>query len=285
MIRLTGLLLSGILWAVMMFLLFEREIRPYFEYQQPPSYKVMLRNRSEPELVIRTLRFGRQDIGRAESIAEPQPSGGYLLRNRILLHMQPFVRWPIGDDRVTLSSDVRVDDTYQLSEFKMEGRFQGIPFSAGGARRQDKMVVWYQLLVRGERTIDLPRDAMLSDNFIPYQGGARLSEGKKWRMRMVDVEGMILSSGNAEKSVRDVYAAVVGREKLEHKEKIVEAFKVEVRKEANDEIPAYTLWVDDEGAVLQQLMMINKLPCTVTLAEKRTLTVPEARAYAWDFLK
>ena len=33
------LLLSGSLWAVMMFFLFQQEIRPYFEYQAPPSYR------------------------------------------------------------------------------------------------------------------------------------------------------------------------------------------------------------------------------------------------------
>ena len=94
---------------------------------------------------------------------------------------------------------------------------------------------------------------------------------------------MILGSTNEEKAFRDVYATVEGREVVPFREdkEPIEAFKVDVRKEANDELPAYSLWVNDEGVVVQQEMMINKLPCRIVLEEQRVLTAEEAKSYIW----
>ncbi len=278
--RVVWLLLFGGFWAMMMFLLFEREIQPYFEYRRPPSYRVMMRDRKEPELTRRKIRFGREEIGESETITEPVPAGGCLIRTRFTMRMQRFVSIKLPDDRVFFSSETRVDGSYRLEGFRMDGRIQGLSAKVEGRRRGDKVVVSYDVLaLRGERVVDLPRDAMLADNYLPYMGGARLEVGKKWRMRIVDADELV--SLKPEKAVRDLYAMVVSRESLNHAGRDVPVFKVEMRKEASEEIPAYTLWVDDEGAVVRQQRMIRKLPCIIEIEERRALNAAEARDYAW----
>lgn len=288
--RLTLLLVSGCLWAAMMFLLFEREIRPYFEYQQPPSYRQLLRDRKDAEVTLRRIQFAQQKIGDAESMTEPLPDGGYRMTTRLVIKMGVFMRsgLPAGltlpDDRIFLVSVVRVDDAYQLSEIELEAGLQGMGLKVRGVREGDRLKVKYDFLGihQGEQSVHLPPDATLSDNFMPYQGGARLTVGKKWRMRILDLDNLIGLNSKQELSFSEVYATVVGREALKHHRRELAAFKVEVRKNPTDELPAYTLWVDDEGTVLQQQMTIQKLPCTFTLADRRRMTPDEARAYSWQ---
>jgi hypothetical protein len=285
--RLVLLLVSGCLWAAMMFALFDREIRPYFEYQQPPTYRMMLRDKRHPEMQRRFIYLAAQKIGDVESLLVPLPAGGCVMKTRFLMHMQPFLAMKLPDDRTYVSSEVRVDDTFQLSKFDMRVSILGMPISLAGERRGDKLHVKSDLLLPGmggESIVDFPRDAILSDNFLPYQGGARLTEGKKWRIRMIEFDNLLSFGKPKDLGFRDVYAVVVGREPVEHRGRDVSAFKVDVRKNANDERETYSLWVDDQGTVLKQLTMINKLACTIVLDESRVLEVGEASVYEWTVL-
>jgi hypothetical protein len=282
--RHTWLLVSGCAWAVMMWLLFEREIRPYFEYQSPPSYRTLLQRKRQPEMEKRGIYFASQRIGEAESLIEPQSAdGGARLRSRLALQMKPFGAPTLGDDRVSLTSDVRVDANYQLAGFQLEGHLQGIPLSAKGRRQGGKLrLSYHMLLFNGDQEIDFPPDATLADNFLPYVGGGGLTEGKKWKMKLFDVGNLVGLGKKDEKALTDLYASVVGREMIEGRGRQNNAFKIEVRKQPTDEYWAYTLWVDEEGVVLQQLMKINKLPCKIVLEEQRTLTPEAAQNYRWS---
>jgi len=279
------LLLSGCVWAVMMFLLFEREIRPYFEYQQPPTYRLLLSQKRQPEVQRRSVVFGAEKIGEAESLTEPLASGGYRLRSRILMKMQALATGvPLPDDRAYLASDVRVDAGFQLSEFRMTGQLQGIALGVSGDRQGDRLRVAYNLLglFKGDKLVDFPRDATLSDNFLPFQGGVRLSEGKKWRMKFLDVTSLATLNKGDNLGILELYAAVVGREVVQSRGRETPTFKVEVRKEPTQEYTDYIFWVDEEGTVVrQQMRMSNKLVCEIVLEHQQRLTADEAAAHSW----
>ena len=282
MTRHLWLLASGCVWAVMMYFLFQREVRPYFEYQAPPSYRQALSRRDRPEAQKRAVFFGAERIGEAESLTEPIAEGGARMRSRLVMRTRPF-GMP-GDDRAYLSSDTRLDSAYELSEFRMDGLLQGIPVRAKGERQGEKLNVSYNISALFKDTIllDFPRDATISDNFLPYQGGTRLSEGKKWKMRIFDL-GNLISPGKKDRvALTEFYAAVTGRERVALRSREVSAFRIEVRKEPNDPLWAYLLWVDEEGTVLKQHQKINKLICEIVLEEQKLLTAEQAKAYEWS---
>jgi hypothetical protein len=280
------LLASGCAWAVMMFLLFQREVRPYFEYQAPPSYRQALSRKKEPELQKRAVFFGTVRIGEAETLTEPLEAGGARIRSRLLMRVQSFFQaLKLPDDRSYLSSEIRLDSAYQVSEFRMDGRLQGMPVRTTGNRQGEKLLVSYNLgdLLKDSVLLDFPRDATLSDNFLPYQGGTRLAEGKKWKMKILDV-GSLVSLGKKDKvGFTELYAAVTGRDRIALlRGREVLAFKVEVRKDPNDERWPYLVWVDEDGTVLKQHMKINGLICETMLEEQKTLTAEEAKSYEWS---
>lgn len=280
------LLGGGLAWAVMMALLFQREILPYFEYQQPPGYASVLRDKRQPELQRRVVYFteGRARIGEAETLIEPLEAGGASLKSRFLMGMSTFTPIKLPDDKVFVESTFKVDPGYRLSEFSMICRFQGLPLTVKGNRQGEKLHVSYNLvLAKGDRLVDLPPDAMLSDNFLPHLGGRGLEAGKKWRIRMVDLSGLVTSGRTRELSLTEMYATVEGREVIRAGAREVPCWKVSVREHANDDPEkwAYQLWVDEKGTVVQQLMKINKLPCVVVLEEQRVLTPEALAAHRW----
>ncbi len=284
--RLAWLLLSGCAWAVMMFLLFEREIRPYFEYRQPPSYRTMLGRASEPEIERRAIFLGTEQVGESERLTEPLPEGGYRLRSRTLMDMRLLmpVEVPV-ETRTFLSSDLRVDEEYRLTRFDVTGGMQGVNLAARGERRGDKLRVAYEImLLKGEQLMDFPEDATLADYFMPYTGGSGLAVGKKWKSRMMDLENLLSLKGGREMAFSEVYAQVVDRDLTKGLGRQVYAFKIEVRKEPTQELPSYTLWVDDEGVVVRQVMKINKYPCEIRLVERRALFPGELPDYPWKVL-
>jgi len=284
MIRHLWLLVSGCVWAVMMYFLFQQEVRPYFEYQAPPSYRQALSRRNQPEAQKRAVYFGTQRIGDAESLTEPFPGGGARLRSRLLMRMQAFGGLTLGDDRAYLSSDTRLDSGYELSEFRVDGQLQGMPVRAKGERQGEKLDFSYNIsnFLKDRVLLDFPRDATISDDFLPYQGGTRLTEGKKWKMRIIDVGSMVSIGKKDRIALTELYAAVTGRERVALRSREVSAFKIEVRNEPNDERWRYLLWVDEEGTVLKQHQKINKLICEIVLEEQKVLTAEQAKAYEWS---
>src|SRR5258706_12718465 len=138
--RHTWLLVSGCIWSVMMYLLFDHEIKPYFEYQKPPTYQMIFRDRKEAEFQKRAVFFADKRIGDAEALSEPVEGGGFRMRSRMLMHMKPFGGPQLPDDRVYMTSEFRLDSAYLLAEFRLNGTFQGVPMTARGERQGDKML-------------------------------------------------------------------------------------------------------------------------------------------------
>jgi hypothetical protein len=281
-----ALLLSGTVWAGMMALLVQREILPYFEYQQPPSYRVRLRDKKTAEAERRAVYFtdARVKVGEAETLTEPLPEGGALLRTRFRLDMSPFSKIKLPDPEVVFSTETRVDADYQLTEFKMEGRVSFAEVRIRGRRTGTQMLLTYGLFGKTqEKLVELPPDAVLSDNFTPYAGGGRLEEGKKWRMRLVDVGSLLTTSSGGQIGFTEKFATVTGREVIRVGGRDVPAWKVSVQEQPNDEPEKwdYQIWVDESGTVVQQLMKIERLPCTVVLEQQRSLTPEQARDYVW----
>jgi hypothetical protein len=284
MSRHTWLLISGCAWAFMMFQLFEREIKPYFEYQQPPTYQTMFRGRKQAEVQKRAVYFADSRIGESESISEPIEGGGFKMRSRMLMHMKPFGGPQLPDDSVYMTSEFRLDSAYLLADFRLNGNFQGVPMTARGERQGDKLLLSYNLVVFKKEglLVDFPRDATLSDNFLPYQGGGRLEEGKKWKMKMFDMGNVITMNKDHKVEMTELYAAVVDREKPPSRAEEKLAWKVEVRKQPTDEYWMYLLWVDDEGVVLEQHMKINKLVCRIVMEDRRVLPPEGSKPFEWS---
>jgi hypothetical protein len=268
----------------MMFFLFQFEIRPYFEYQSPPSYRTMFRDRKQAEHQRRAVFFAESRVGDAESLSEPLDAGGFKMRSRMLLHMKPFGGIPLPDDRAYMASEFRLDGNYQLSDFRIAGNLQGLPITARGERQQDKLLLSYNLvMLKNEgQLVPFPRDATLSDNFLPYQGGGRLEEGKKWKMKMFDLGNLVSLNKDHQVELTELYAAVVDREKPPSRNEEKLAWKVEIRKQPADEYWMYLLWVDDEGTVLEQHMKINKLICRIVMASRRFLTDEQLKGFSWE---
>ena len=271
------------MWSVMMYLLFEHEIKPYFEYQKPPTYQTIFRDRKLAEHQRRAVFFADKRIGDAESLSEPVDGGGFRMRSRMLMHMKSFGGPQLPDDRAYMTSEFRLDSNLLLADFRLTGNLQGIPVSARGDRQGDKMLLSYNLVIlkKDGILVDFPRDATLSDNFLPYQGGGRLEEGKKWKIKMFDLGNMISMNKDHQVEMTELYAAVVDREKPPSRGEEKLAWKVWVRKQPNDEFPMYELWVDDEGNLLEQHMKINKLPCRIVLESKGALKPEDLQSFQW----
>jgi hypothetical protein len=280
------LLVTGCGWAVMMYFLFDREIRPYFEYQQPPTYRTRLQTVRQPEVERRTMLFADRKIGETESLVEPLPQGGHLMRSRVLMNVKAFYpNLKLPDDRAYLASEVRVDAAFQMAEFRMDARLQGIPVQIRGDRQGDRLRVAYNLILfKGDRLVEFPRDATLSDSFLPYQGGARLTEGKKWKMKVVDLNNLISMNRQEQLAFTERYATVEGREVVPLDGGERPAWKVVVRELPTDEGEKwmYQLWIDDGGTVVKQAMKYEKLVCEILLQEKRSLSAEEAQGYRWN---
>jgi len=284
MSRHTWLLVSGCTWSVMMFFLFQFEIRPYFEYQAAPTYQMMFRDRKQAEHQRRAVFLAESRIGDAESLSEPVAGGGFKMRSRMLMHMKPFGGIQLPDDRAFMSSEFRLDSALLLTDFRINGNLQGLPVTAKGERQGDKLLLSYNLvLLKNEgMLVPFPKDATLSDNFLPYQGGGRLEEGKKWKMKMFDLGNMISMNKDHQVELTELYAAVVDREKPPSRSEEKLAWKIEVRKQPADEYWMYLLWVDDEGTVLEQHMKINKLIVRIVMDTRRFLSDEQLKDFAWS---
>ncbi|HXX94097.1 MAG TPA: hypothetical protein VEN81_10710, partial [Planctomycetota bacterium] len=241
---------------------------------------------TSPEKQMRAIYFARERIGEAETLSEPMSGGGIRLRSRMLMRLKPFgLPASLEDEHSYMSSDVRLDRSFQLSDSRMVGQIQSIPFQARADRQGDKLHVVLEVkpLFKTERVVPFPQDATLSDSFNPYQGGVKMAEGRKWKMKMFDVESLVMSAGKSDSAIVERYAAVTGREAVLIRDREVSAYKVVVRAQPNDEERwIYQMWVDDEGTVLKTQSKFKALPFDIVLEEKRTLTEDEANKFVWS---
>lgn len=283
MVRNLLLLGSGVFWAVMMWLLVEREILPYFEYHQPPTYRGLLRDTRAAESRRYAIQFGTELIGEAESLTSPQEDGT-LMRTRMWMRSSAFSPFPLPDDLVTLRNDVRVDEDYRLRELELRARMSGIKVRVDGRREGEEQfrVKYNLLLLKDEHVLDLPEEGMLSNDFLPFQGGTSLRVGKKWKVRMLDVGDLYSLRRSKKLTPRELYAMVDAREVVEclgGRRRM--AFRVLLRRDPTEEVPSYTAWVDEEGVVVRQERILNKRKVVIVLEERRKLSEEAASDFEW----
>lgn len=274
MTRAIVLLATGTFWVVMMTALVKREILPHFEYQAAPTYRTMFRNRRTPELERRTIYLGSEKRGSVEALFEPLENGHYRTRTKF----EMTVAVPrVGDFAMSLFTEVGVDPTFQLSDFVIASKSLGMPIRVAGMRRGDKLRMNYgtMKLKSAPEEVDFPKDMTLSDGFVPYAGGVKLSVGKKWKLQTMDVSLTGLTPAVA-------FARVERREAKRWQGREVPTYVVEIRKRESDELPAHTLWVNEEGVVVLEELSYDKLLYRIVLDEKRTLTADEAKAIPWS---
>lgn len=278
------LLGTGVFWAVMIAALIRREFLPYLEYQAPPSYKSLLRDRREPGVVIREVTYGMDRIGRVETVTEPRADGSFRIRSRAALNLEnlPVLKGlPVPDQWMYAHSETEVNSAFQLDRFSVRARALGIPTQASGVRRGGDLVVQYDMpFARGETTIkDFPADmTMAVDDIMPHQGGGSLKLGKRWRIKMLQ------ASLGKKVEMADAYAEVIGREGRYWKNQLVDVFRVEIKKvfdPQHDRTADYTLFIDDAGRVLEQEMKLHQQVLRFMLEEERALTAEEAQNWKW----
>jgi hypothetical protein len=274
------LLVTGCFWAVMTALLVRREILPYFEFQEPPSYRSYLRGVNEPEITRYVILMSTTHVGDIENLVVPNPDGTYRMRSRTRWEL-PDALLPGADKNLYLATRTDVDGRYQLVESALSGSLQGLPFHMLAVRRADKMRLTVDLTFFRETYDNLPyeEDSVMSDGIVPYYGG-RLKVGKKWRVKTLDVKGIGPSSRGF--SASDLYATVEGRTNRIHNDTPVPCYEVVFRKGATKDAPvSHIAYVDDEGRVLSTLLFLGKWVYEVRFLEKRTLTADEAKNYQW----
>jgi hypothetical protein len=272
------LAVTGIFWAYMMSEMLQREIVPYFEYQASPSYRTMLRERAQRELVRRTIRIGTEHIGEAVTVIYPGPGGGthqFTDLKLSLRGMLPMLRLdqklPQALDKISIQTRVFIDVAFQLESFSSSGDLL-VPVQIEGRRQGDVVQITYQIdRVRG--SVELPFDklSMLAGLSSPMEGVGKPALGKRWKIQTLDVE-----LWSAKPRMTTVFAQIVEREYMDHKGKKVLAFRIDVRRKLDDGRPLSQVWVDDQGEVIvEQMDVLGRIPCTIELEEKRSLTAGE----------
>lgn len=281
MTRAIWLLVTGTFWAVMMTALVKREILPFFEYQAPPTYRTMLRYRTQPELERRLIRTGAEKRGQIESLLQPMENGAFRIRTK----MDMALSVPgVGSLVLSLRTEVNIDAAYQLADFSISSNSLGFPIRMSGMRRGAKLLLSTAGLSSGlghgvekaiPNEIEFPRDMTLADGFLPYLGGTKLSVGKKWLVQTMEL-------GLQGLKPQPAFARVERRESRSWRGQEVSCHVVEIRRRESDELPWHTLWVNEDGLVLEEEMSHDKLVYSIVLEERRTLSTEEVKSWEWD---
>lgn len=272
--RLALLGLTGIVWALMMAVLFNREVLPYFEYHASPSYRTLLKEKPSHELTRKVLYLGSQRAGESILVVYPGSRGCTFISSNFSLSLKGLERLR-GLDRleglettITMRSTVRVDPNFELEWLQAEGRMLW-PVEIKAERVAQRLRTAVRFAGREHREeVELPPNALMASDFLPLASVGRPREGKKWRFQLIqpDLGGVKFVT---------VYAQIMEKEPKLYKGKVIPLFRVEVRKDPAKELAMYRMWVDDEGEVLIEEMTLLTMPYTAVLEEKRTITPAE----------
>jgi hypothetical protein len=258
----------------MMALLVQQEVIPYFEYQSIPTYRGLLKDRPVRELVRRSIYLGGEVVGEAQTVIYPGTNDGRNIYTEfdmslsgILKMLKMDARLLGATDRISLISRQRLNASYRLDGFDINGRVL-VPVHAQGERQEDVMKVSYELaMVKGKAEIPFEKTSMMTSEFSPMLGVGKPSVGKRWKLQTLQMD---ILSGRP--SFMTIYARIEDRELIDYKGKKVPAYRVEFRKEIGKELPLSRLWVDEEGEVLVEEQKIFALSCRIVLEERTALT-------------
>ena len=158
----------------------------------------------------------------------------------------------------------------------------GFRITIKGKRVGDKLNIEFTTpLGSGKDTIDFPKDAMLSDSLVPLYDIGKIEVGKKWKIQMIDIN--ILGGGF---HLIPAWVSVEMKEKYYYKDKILNAFRIEIRKNPSDKIPYYTVWVEGDGSILEGQITFGNTIYRLILDKRRKLSKGDILNYSkWEAIK
>jgi hypothetical protein len=248
--------ITGLLWIYTGFLLFDKEIKPFLEYKITPSYKTLLKGRIKAERKRATIYIGGKEAGNYMRFIKPKPNGSYEIQIKLDLDLP----------QIGVVENIKVSSIFSSiidPEYRLESASATLNVKAGawffnmhisGKRVDDKLALFYSSpLGRGQKVIDLPKDTLLTDNFVPFQGSKFLAVGKKWRMECFDFNILEKKVGTT-----TLWCVVEEIEKYKTKQGEIPAYRIEIKRDPTITIPDHFIYVDMNGEVLEETFNIGK---------------------------
>lgn len=281
--RVTFLLLAGIFWAIMTALLVQREILPYLEFQDPPSYRSFLRGIAEPEFTHQKIYMSGKEVGEIETLIVPRADGTFEIRSWARFEM-PDLPAPIPDKNVYSASRTEIDRSYLMSRQISRTQVLGLSMTAQAQRTGEKMRLTVDVPLLGKPKVydnlDFAKDEMLADPFVPYFGG-KLSVGKKWKAKTLDVTSVSPSTDLSKIGANDLYATVEERKRIRYQGKEVDCYEVVFRKRPtpDEDAISHIVYVNDSGVVIQTTLFLGKFVYNICLLDKRSISADQASTW------
>lgn len=271
------LILGGAAWTVMMTLLVQREVLPYFEFQAPPSYHTWLAGKEQAEAT--RYRIYREDRleGRMETLLRPRPGGEARMESRI--------RFEMMGQEFFMASDVEIDRTHQLKSFRLNGKLAGLPLRIQATRFGRRLKVSYSLafLKKGKEEIDFPKDMMLTGGFMPVLDGGQLEVGKKWRVKSLPIGEMIGAGKMGGLASSDLYATVEARKEIRFQGRDLPAYEVVLRKGPTEDARiSHRIFIGDDGTPLLTIFHAGGAGYQIRLDRVEKLSPEEAENWKWS---
>ncbi|GEM_PF-6008460 len=275
--RVIFLLLAGAFWAVMMALLVQREVLPYLEFRDPPTYRSYLRTIREPEVSTQSILMSGSPAGSIETLVFPKEDGSAEIRTWIKFDAPDA---PSKDRTLWMASRTRVDSDQRLLRYDARAMQGGIPITLSAVRNGDKARMEVRALIF-HRIWEVPfdNDAILSDGFLPYFGG-RLAVGKKWRVKNLDWKQF--GGGDPNRvATSDLFATVEERKTVQIQGKPMVCYEIVFRRAPtrDEDAISHIVYVNESGVVVATTLFFGKFVFDVRLSEKRSLTRMEAESY------
>ena len=256
----------GVFWALMMYFLFDREIRPYLDEQAPLSYRQFLFNRDRLQTVEMTILRGvrRRKIGMYRATITPEKSGFF----KLVEHVGLDVQFGTLTLHATTETKTTIDPEFQLALLSMTMECGGKSLNLTGARiGQDKLKIIMDSPLTGkeERMLPFSRDMTLSNDFSPFIRLPGLRVGREWTVYTLSPNFL-----KRDVSIVPLRARVVERETQEWGGRTeVPVHRIEVSTPEADGTVMYRVWTDLDGRVLiveqgdgsdQDMLRIERAP-------------------------
>lgn len=274
MARILTLALSGLLWALMMSQLVIREFIPYLEYHERPTYRTVLRERPRYEKIRRGIYHlgGRRRIGHSTTVIFPGAQGSIHIDTRVEISTAELLRLvnfdlDLGEDRVSIRSHVQIDAAYELVRFRMKGRIL-VPFRLEGRRKGHRIEIESTF---GNQTLPYQRGMMMSGMFLSRLGVGRPRVGKKWKFAAIDLNPVTLQP-----ELQTLYAEIDRVEDRAWGRSRMRQYHVSVRRTLSAENLVGEFWLDEEGRVLRELVVLSRTSSLeIRLEERRPVEAEE----------
>lgn len=269
---------TTVFWAVMIGLLIDREIVPYFEYQSSPSYQTMLAKVEEPTYRRYEVFMGGTRIGDAEELVAFESGPLYVIENRIRFDLSSLSKNLFGGVRLLINARTEVNLTFELERFRSTMSLgPGLRMLTNAYREGDRLEITYRGLgLNGSKQMDFPSGMMLVHNFVPYQGNRYLAVGQKWRIQMIEFNWL-----GQEPGFVSAYVSVEERQTRIWQGREEDVYRVEIRRKPTEERVDYSAWVMRDGTVLESLTTFGRIEVTTRLVEQRILTEEEFIDFLW----